>query len=118
MNTERVFCLQTNVALALAAYLALAPCFGPSPPYSLGRAVSALVVGWNSVFATCCSREMFAAWRFCATLSVFLVLPDALLVRLGSLEFPNVGVPLLPMMRAACRMQSLRMPSPANAVGL
>lgn len=86
------FLLRFHAAFAVAAAVALAPCFGDAPPWSLGGAVSALVVGWNAAFAMC-AGESLNVWRFCAALSVLMPFPDMMLVRLGTLEFPHIGTP-------------------------
>ena len=121
MSSAWPFLLRFHAVFACVAAAALAPAFSASPPsagrapYSSGSAVLALVLGWNGAFlllvlrlpdfawrhagsrrqASAHAAALLDSWKFCATVSVFQLLPDMLLVWMGTLEFPRDGAPLL-----------------------
>ena len=86
--------------------LVLAPALAPKPLYPSGLAVLALVFAYSlgiwtgtspkrgHTQASACRAELRRQWAFCATLSVFMVLPDWFLVAvLKTLRFPDDGAP-------------------------
>lgn len=87
-----------NAAFAVVAAAVLYPCLGANapPPYSSGSAVGGLVLLWNLLFvATVAKGELYRMWRFSAVVSAFQLVPDMVLVALGTLEFPDDGAPQL-----------------------
>ena len=101
MLTDAAFLLRFHAWFALIAAATLAPCLlQPTfphlkmPPHSYGLAVCFLVLAWHLALAllTTSRPHLCLMWRFVATLSVFMVVPDWFLVRaLGTLEFPDNG---------------------------
>lgn len=69
--------------------------------HALGPTITWLVVGWNVAFAAATYRSatlapLFEYWRFVATCSCFMVIPDLFLVKvLETLDFPSDGAFML-----------------------
>ena len=92
--------------LAAASSLVLAPALAPATedaPYPSGPAVLVLVFAYSLWIwagtsprwkASACRAELRRQWAFCATLSVFMVMPDWFLaVVVKTLRFPDDGAP-------------------------
>jgi hypothetical protein len=95
------FVLGFHAVFFLIASIALYPCIdsliqakdNAGSQCRISHTVTALTVGWNLSFAVITNRlghdRLFSFWRFVAILSVFQVLPDWFLVKLGTLTFPD-----------------------------
>jgi hypothetical protein len=105
-STSDGFLASSVGLLAAASSLVLAPALAPATEdalYPSGPAVLVLVFAYSLWIwagtsprwkASACRAELRRQWAFCATLSVFMVMPDWFLaVVLKTLRFPDDGAP-------------------------